>query len=226
MHGATCGRFFTFMSKEPHSNPKELSMNVDFHTYQIPSDTNTFLCIDERPKIEPVQRAIRLPGAIYGLIDAIKSVGHLSEDEAWTLAKERGIPMDAHTDDHHHEGNEGEGCGMATTVQNKPDVIGVVESVPANDRLKRAKLNGGRIFHYTGGHRPTHAVLNFVPETTVDQQKAWNDGYGPFVCDLWAIPGIANKLGLDENATMDFMKNLFLKTVNHLAPGTPLVELH
>src|SRR5450759_4045498 len=184
------------MTKEPIPQ-KEQPMNVDFHQYQIPADKNTFLCINERNKVEKTQQAIRLPGAIYGLIDAIKSVGRLSEDAAWKLAKEREIPMDAHTDDHHNDGNEGEGCGFGATVQNKPDVIDVVESVPANDRLNRAKANGGRIFHYTGGHRPTHAVLNFIPETTIDQQKAWNDGYGPFVCDLWAIPDLAKKLGLD-----------------------------
>jgi hypothetical protein len=213
------------MLEEP-SNPKEKPMNVDFHKYQIPADKHTFLCIDERPKVEKTQRAVRLPGAVYGLIDAIKSVGHLSEEDAWKYAKEHSIPMDAHTDNHHHEGNEGEGCGFGATVQNRPEVLGVVESVSANERLDRVKANGGRIFHYSGGHRPTHAILNYVPETTIDQELAWNDGFGPFVCDLWAVPELAHTLGLDSNKMMGFMTLLFKNTVNHLAPGTPFVELH
>ena len=134
--------------------------------------------------------------------------------------------MDAHTDDHHHEGNEGEGCGFGATVQNKPEVLGVVERVSANERLQHAKDNGGRVFHYTGNHRPTHAILNYVPDTTIDQEKAWNDGYGPFVCDLWAVPGLPNKLGLDGKKMTDFMTTLFKNTVNHLAPGTPFIEMH
>lgn len=214
------------VEKTKQLSDKEQASKIDFRTYQIPTDKKTILCIDERRKKEKIQRAIRLPGAVYGLIDAIKAVGHLSEPDAWNLAKERGIPMDAHTDDHHQEGNEGEGCGYGATVQHKPEVLGVVESIPANERLERAKTGGGRVFHYTGGHRPTHAILNYVPDTTIDQQQAWNDGLGLFVCDLWAVPDLAHRLGLDSTKMTDFMTALFKNTVNHLAPGTPFVELH
>lgn len=212
------------MTKEP-THPVEQSMDVDFKKYYIAADLTQLLCIDERPKTEQIQKAVRIPGGVYSLIDAIKSVGHMSEEQAWQLAHDRNIPMDAHTDDHHHEGNEGEGCGYAATVQKSPETVGAVEAISANERLERAKTNGGQIYHYTGGHRPTHAVINYTEGKTIDQQAAWNDGYGPFTCDVWAISHYAKQVGLDEHKMTDFILSSFRKTVTHLAPGTPFVEL-
>lgn len=180
--------------------------------YLIRTDTNHLLCIDERPRIEHIQ-GIHIPGAIYGVIDALKVISKITEDEAWEKVVCAGIPTDAHTDDHHHD-DEAMGCGYAT-----------LQKTPASERFERAKAAGGMVLHYTGGHNPKHAIIVYHKGMTVDQKATWRDGEASFVFDYWAALDLGSKLGVDPKLFANQLEKKFRQTVTTLSEITKFIQL-
>jgi Cadmium carbonic anhydrase repeat len=216
--------FDTHMKKEKREK-KEGPVMKDWEQYTIKADLKKIQCIDERPIAEGQVDGIHLPGGVYGLVDGLKEVLHISEDDAWQRIEKAGIPLDVHTDNHHEI--PGEGCGYAGKVQDAPDQVGVSESVSATSRFDHAKAAGGRVLTYIGGHKPVHAVINRREGMTLDQKKLWGEYSGTFVVDLWAIAHYASmlELGADYAKALEaHIEMSFRKTVDSLAGITDVVE--
>jgi hypothetical protein len=188
----------------------------EFEQYLVPvKSVKKILCIDERPRLEQI-RAPHIPGAAYGLVDALKTILGISEEEAWQRLISAGISLDVHTDDHHNE-EPGLGCGYAGKVQNKPVSVGVSQAVNAQERFEFARDNGGQVLHYTGPHNPTGAVINNYPDMTIDQTSAWNDGRGVFVYDRWAVLRYAALMNVDPGRLEHQVELEFRMTIKTLA---------
>ncbi len=195
------------------TNPWENPRPIELEKYLFPADGDLIRCVDERQALDQTN-GVEIPGGIYGIIDAIKTLKGVSEEAAWELALKSGIPIGAHVDEHHGE----RGCGYAKLVEVSPAAVSAPEAVSAADRLARVEAAGGTVMHYLGQHRPTHASLNYREGFSLDPDRALQDNLGIFNCDIWAAGAFAQKLGIDRQQMMQHIEQVFRQTVAALSP--------
>lgn len=189
---------------------------ADVEQYLTVANSDVIRCVDERPTAEPFTAGIAVPGAIYGIIDAVKTLKHLNETEARELVVNAGIPLGAHVDEHHGA----KGCGYAKLVETAPASLTIADAVPADDRLSWIKDRKARVLTYLHDHNPKAAVIIYRPDKTLDSPKAWSDGTGIFDMDAWILPGWARKLAIDDTAFTKWMIELYKNTVVTLTNGS------
>lgn len=199
----------------------KLEKSVPAEQYLRPANKKKSRCIDERKPEEGENDGVAIPGGTNSIIDTIKFIKHVDEDTAWQLAIDADIPMGGHIDKHHGA----LGCGYERLVEQNPDSVGAVESVPAAQRLARIQNAHGEILTLLGDHHPTEAIINFREGTTIDTKKATGDGRGIFDFDIWAMNGYAEKLGIDPDAFTSHMLEVYKKTVTELTGMTTFIEI-
>jgi len=194
----------------------------DFNKYLFPADITLIRCVDERQAEETDNtNGVEIPGAVYGIIDAIKHFKTCSEDEAWKLAMTANIPLGGHTDEHHGA----LGCGYARIVENTPDAVLAPEKVPAADRLKKIQQVDGLVLNLLGEHHPTHAVINYKEGYSLDPDQAAADGWGIFNFDKWAARAFGTMLQIDGEIFADHLENVYKRTVQKLTQIQSFHEL-
>lgn len=185
------------------------------------ADRSRIRCVDERPATV-LSNGIAVPGGVYGIIDAIKTLKHVDEDHAWNIARASGIPIGGHIDEHHGA----TGCGYGRLVETQPATVLAPEAVLAKDRKEYIEhtLNG-EILTLLGDHHPTEAVINYRAGTSIDAKQATEQGRGIFDFDIWAMDGFAQKLGLDGKPFSDHMLDVYKKTVTTLTGITTFTDI-
>lgn len=179
------------------------------------ANPNRIRCIDER-RFSPDSNGIQIQGGTYGLLDALKKILNISEEEARTIIIAKGIPLGAHT----HVDLAELGCGYAAKVQSDPTSVGAVEAVSAEDRLNWIRANGGEVLVYTDEHDPQLAIINYKYGKTLDTNSAMGNGIGIFNFDAWAVPNLAKKLDIPDTSITNFTSLVvenYRNTVNTLA---------
>lgn len=203
-------------------NNKEIKRGAE--AYLVEANPDELLCIDEREYAKeadaehyaPKERnGIKLPGGIFGVVDAVKQLRQVSEDEAWKIVEEAGIPLMGHDDEHHEE----KGCGYEKLVETQPEAVLAQEPVGAKVRLEKLKSWGGKVLRYLGGHNHTGSVINRRFGMTVDQDEAAKDGVRPFVCDSWIAQVWGPKLGIDADKLQKHWEEVHNSTVKTLTAG-------
>jgi len=192
----------------------------DFKKYLLKADIDLIRCVDERQALDTTN-GIEIPGAIYGIIDGIKHFAHCTEEDAWKLAKEKGIPIDGHIDEHHGA----KGCGYATLVEDEPKTVLAIESIKAQDRLQKIQDANGQVITLLGDHHPTHAVINHREGYSLDPDKAAVDDLGIFNFDRWAAKMFGEKLGFEGDKFADHLETVYKKTVTRLTGFTVFHEI-
>lgn len=203
------------MTQQPQ---KEL---VGAEAYLMPADSTKLRCVDERIAKDTVNNGVAVPGATYGIIDAIKMLASVDEETAWTIAREAKIPINGHTDEHHGA----QGCGYGKLVELEPGTVLAYESVPAENRKARIEQGNGEILTLLGDHHPTEAIVNYKEGTTIDTKRATEGGRGIFCFDAWAMPEMAQKLHLDPDTFANHMLNVYKKTVTKLTGITEFQDV-
>jgi hypothetical protein len=212
----------TELSPKTHMHTPNIEHHLPAEQFLMQANPKKFRCVDERQPDEKVMNdGVAIPGAIYGIVDTIKTINRVSEEVAWKTASDAGLPMDAHMDEHHHE----RGCGYGKLVEDEPAAVGAVESVPAKTRKHTADQHGGEIITLLGDHAPTKAVINYRTDTTIDTRKALADKQGIFDLDAWALPNIAKQLHMDPVQFSDHVIEVYKKTVTQLTGITQFQEI-
>ncbi len=178
----------------------------------VAADLTVINCIDDRMS-NGVTNGVEIPGAVFGIIDAIKKIARYTEDEAWNVLRVAGLPETAHRD----TTSGARGCGYAKIVEDTPDAVYAVEAVPAHARLDRIMRDGGQVTTYSGSHHPTAAVINDWEEHSFDPGAAIACGIGAFNYDRWAAHKFARALGMDESRFVDHLTRVFIASVEHLS---------
>jgi hypothetical protein len=161
-------------------------------------------CVDERQS--DYMRGVELPGATFSVIDGMKKVLGLREQDAWEAAKRHRIPISAHVDTHHHSAR---GCAYAAIVEHEPELVGAPERVRADERLERARAYGGIISTYYGEHaRNSFAILNWFKDSSIDPYGLRLNGVFAFNCDAWAPNAYAAQLDLSKRDTTRFRNHI------------------
>lgn len=201
---------------------KEEAEVPNFEKYLFPADIALIRCVDERQAVDNTN-GVEIPGGTYGIIDAIKYFKpNITEEEAWKLAKEKGIPFGGHIDQHHGA----KGCGYGRLVEEKPEIVRARENIPAADRLRRIQENkDGKIQTLLGDHHPTHAVINHRKDFSIDPDKAYKDKLGIFNFDKWAAKIFGELLGFDGDAFADHLEDVYKRTVTELTGITTFYEI-
>lgn len=193
---------------------------IDLYSLLTPANIFRLVCIDERSIKEKNQtNPVNLPGATYSLVDAVKTLYHYSEADAWELISKVSVPISAHIDDHIDSKHEGLGCGYARLVETVPEKVYAVEAVKSVDRLLKISENGGQILHYLEEHQPKMAVLNYKQGFSVDQDEL--PALGILSCDIWAAEYYAVYLKqydnrIDPRAVAKHIEKIFIATVKTL----------
>ena len=190
--------------------------------YLMKANEKKTRCVDERePDAKTVNDGIAIPGATFGIIDAIKTLTGASEEEAWDRATKAGIPMNGHDDTHHGP----KGCGYERLVEEEPASVLAVESVPAATRKAKLEEEHGTVITLLGDHQPTEAIINYREGTTIDTKKAVNEHRGIFDLDAWALSAMAEKLGIDTNVFTAHVIDVYKHTVTKLTGITEFAEV-
>lgn len=145
--------------------------------------------MDEREVDKPTkENPVNLPGGTAVLVDTLKALYQYTEEEAWTLLKDSGVPMDMHTDSHHGA----RGCGYEKLVEDNPGIVLAVESISASERLQTARRYGARVVNYIGEHDIRKAVINYHHGKSIDQDQKY--AHSIVSCDAWAVGEYAKKI--------------------------------
>lgn len=193
---------------------------IDITKYMLRADITLLRCVDERQATLPTN-GVEIPGGIYGIIDAIKFMGAVSEDIAWETVHTHKIPVGAHIDEHHGA----TGCGYGKLVETSPATVFAPEKVLAEDRLTRVRLAHGTVYTLLGDHHPTHAVITEKEGFSIDVAKANADSLGIFNYDKWAARQFGKRLGYDADAFADHLEKVFRATVTALTGITDFFVL-
>lgn len=169
-------------------------------------------CVDERQALD-TSNGVEIPGATYGLVDALKALEGISEDQAWNRIISARIPVEAHIDEGHGE----RGCGYAKLVEDEPGTVLAVESIPALQRLQRVYDQGGQVATYIGEHAPRIAVTNEKKGWSLDPDQAPH--LGAFSFDAWAAEQYGRMLRVrDPRKFKAHLTQVYQNTVRRLAP--------
>lgn len=220
-----------------------MSLAKDYHVYLRTGNITTIICSDERPAevVEGTDKPfdevsyVSLPGGICVIVDALKELLGLSEEEVWDLLDKGEINAGGHLGPEHESEHIGPlGCGYNATVQINPQKLAITQSVSAEKRvheiLKRAKKRNGFLYQVHGPHKVKASTVNYIIDKTIDHTKAWNDQNGALTCDAWAAYSIALKLSeindkVDPQMVEDFVVEVYKKLAALLAPQVPLVSI-
>lgn len=186
----------------------------------VPADLDVLNCIDDR-RSDGISNGVEIPGAIFGVIDAVKAIRNIAEEEAWKAVVRAGIPLFAHLD----TGQGARGCGYARLVEDTPNVVLAVESVRAQERLERLLPLGGHIVTYVGHHHPDYAVINDREGFSFDPESACAQEFGVFNYDRWAARRFAQRLSMDPDGFAGHLENVFRGTVSALSPISDFVVI-
>lgn len=200
-------------------NPISTDRVIEFaKKYLVQVDTTGFGYIDDRnPNLK-----VKLPGAVYAIIDVLKSTFGYTEVQAWDRFMQTGLLPDVHTDQHHGE----EGCAYGKTVQNNPQVVLASESIPVAQRYHHAVEHGGTSTEYAGDHHGDYAIINNRMGTTLDSQGFLSNSQqelgseqpqGSFCYDRWFMNELASRLKVDATeftAQMDAVYQATLRALN------------
>jgi len=192
----------------------------DFQSYLFPANINRTRCVDERQALNNTN-GVQIPGGIYGIIDAIKHVSGVTEEDAWKRAHDAGIPIDGHIDEHHGA----KGCGYARLVEEEPQTVLAPESVEAQKRLEKIQKAGGSVLTLLGDHHPTHALINHKENFSLDPIKATQDGFGIFNFDMWAAKKFGEKLNLNSDEFASHLETVYKHTVTKLTGITEFSDI-
>jgi hypothetical protein len=193
--------------------------------FLVKADIGKVVCVDERKVDWPEEEsntnnlvAVKIPGGIYGIVDALKSVLHISENEAWDIIVKTNLPIVIHNGpEHSHDpstnGGVGpNGCGYANLVENSPEKVLAPEPVSAKSRTETVKKLGGQIYSVTGEHKIDQVTIVWKERMTIDQQAALNAGVGILDCDAWAAGIYANKIN-ECNPEISLNKEEFVQQI-------------
>lgn len=200
---------------------KPLSKEFAPTEFLMPADPKKIRCIDERKIKSGVNNGVAVPGAVEGIIDSIKFLKHVDEETAWKTAIDAGIPLNGHIDEHHGT----KGCGYRKLVETESATVLAVESIPAEARKQKLEHLNGEIVTLLGEHQPTEAVINHRTGTTINTASALQNGRGIFDLDVWAFPAMAEKLGVDQDAFVAHMVDVYKRTVTRLTAMTTFTEI-
>ena len=189
--------------------------------FLMTADSTKIRCVDEREAKDVINNGVAVPGGIYGVIDTIKVTAGVSEEAAWQMAQNAGIPIGGHMDEHHGP----KGCGYGKLVETEPATVGATEAIPAEIRKNRIEQAHGELVTLLGDHHPTEAIINSRQGTTIDTKKASQSGRGIFDFDVWAMEGYAEKLQLDPGTFTSHMIDVYKKTVTKLTGITTFTEV-
>lgn len=196
----------------------ETEAGVDFRKYLRAANLGHIECVDERDiEDEPGQEyfvpaardGVQIPGAVFGLVDAVKLFRQVTEEEAWKIVAEAGIPLTGHDDEHH----EALGCGYEKLVEKTPKTVRAVESVAADDRMAKLRHEGGLVQRYLGHHQAKQAVINRIEGLTIDPEKGYEDDKYFFSCDSWVAKVYGPKLGIEAKVLQDHLEEVYMRTV-------------
>lgn len=208
------------------THPEFVQAPNTIEQFVLVADIDTLLCVDERQLSDGTPpdtlNGVEVPGAIYGILDMIKTLAHVSEDEARNIVLQSGIPIAAHVDDH-HRGQKG--CGYAGKVESAPESVLANEPISESDRLAWVRENDGIVLAYVGEHDPKFAVINFRRGKSIDSDQAMAAGIGIFNFDAWAVREYVDRINesglgiyIDPDAAVEHMTNVFTATVQALSP--------
>lgn len=188
--------------------------------YLVPADTTGFGCIDDRnPNFK-----VKVPGAVYAVIDVLKSTFEFTEEQAWNRFMSTGLLPDVHTDTHHGK----KGCAYGKTVENNPQAVLAPEAIPVEQRYDCAVEKGGTSTEYAGDHHGNYAVINNRIGTTLhsqgflsasQQELGSEEPLGSFCYDRWFMGALAEKLGVDAEKFTTHMDAVYNATLTAL--GVP-----
>ena len=183
--------------------------------YLLPADISIVACVDERPDRIDNMNGVEFPGGTYGIIDAIKVLTGCTEEQAWERAQAAGIPMGAHSDEHHGV----KGCGYGKLVETEPGTVLAPEAVQVEKRHARIEAAGGVLPVLHGEHAPTHATINYRGGTSIDPDLAVAGGFGIFNYDYWAALDYALLLKIEPERFAEHLKEVYVRTVMRLTNG-------
>ena len=175
-------------------------------------------CVDERKEQKETQgeKGVQFPGAYYGIVDAIKHITGITEEEAREKAKQAHIPFSIHDDTHHGA----LGCGYGKLVQTEPETVLAPEAVDVTNRYAYVKTQeGANILTLVGDHNPMYALVNYHEGTTLDSPRAVDGGVGSFNYDYWAGIELGKLLGIDGKQFADHLLKVYQNTVMRLTNG-------
>lgn len=186
-------------------------------THLVQADTTGFGCIDDRnPNFK-----IKLPGAVYSVIDVLKSQFGMTEEQAWERFLQTGLLPDVHTDTDHGK----LGCAYGKKVENDPQAVLAKESAPVEERYDYALEHGGTTTEYAGDHHPDYAIINNHTGTTLDSQGFLSgsqqglettESQGSFCYDRWFMAELATRLNVDKTLFTEQMDKVYLATLEAL----------
>lgn len=175
-------------------------------------------CVDDRPVIEAeAEEALgpQIPGSSYGLVDALKFLTHVSEEDAITqiqiVLKELGYAFSTH-----------EHCGYLGLAEKEDNPLQISETLEAHQRFTRVDAIPGVSLHLKGEH--AHGALAIInldfstrfnsAEAVSAQQPAFNFDYhfAQQVEDTLVNSGQNNLAGQFANQ----VTRLYLKTIKEL----------
>jgi hypothetical protein len=216
------------------------SNKIKSDEYLVKADIGKIACVDERNVLDDTDNliAVKIPGGVYGIVDALKSVLHISEDKAWNIVARANLPIVIHTGpEHGHYPNEvgkvgPKGCGYAKLVQNSPEKVSAPEAVGAGERLERVKKLGGKIYIVTGEHKIDRVVIVRKEGMTINQKRALENGVGILDCDVWATGVYADKINevdpginLNKEEFVEQITKEFRAVAAVLAPKIAIEEI-
>lgn len=193
---------------------------INFANLLLPANFFRVVCVDERTVKEKNRtNPVKLPGATYAVVDALKTLYRYTEESAWKIIQEARVPIATHLDDHFDPSMEVVGCGYAKLVETQPQSVFAVEAVKTAERLTVVSQFGGEILHYLGHHTAKYAVINRRQGFSLDQNKL--PTLGIFSCDTWAAKYYAVFLKqidpqINPDEFQDHIEKVFRATVETL----------
>lgn len=185
-------------------------------------------CVDDRPVIEEEKDSTlepQIPGSSYGLVDALKILTGVSEEEAITrvqmVLRELGYAFSTH-----------EHCGYLDLTERKDNPLGISAPLNAQQRLTRVDDDiDGITLHLKGEHAAgALALINTDSSTRFNTTQAVTEGHPAFNLDYGFTKQVEDALvahGQDK-LTGQFanqVARLYLRTIKALT-GTSTVYIH
>jgi hypothetical protein len=214
--------------------------------YLAKADVDFLACVDERRIIYDSENflyhnnsiPIKLPGGIYCVIDTLKTILDVSENEAWDIVFKAHIPICAHQEPEHCSQNTNKtigplGCGYAYLIENSPDKVDAVETVLAKNRLMKVKELGGKIYTVQGQHHINYVTMVWMEGMSIDTERSLTESnVGILNCDPWIGGLYVSKINranpnihLDKDVFIEQIVRQFKLVAQVIAPDIPIEEI-
>lgn len=172
----------------------EMPANRNRHYQQ--ATVSPLRCVDDRPVAPHHQEfalGIQIQGCTYGIAHGLSKVTGLSEDHSLKVVNQALGRMGIAPSSHTH-------CGYL--AKSEQGLFPHVKPRSVDERLRQITDLNGVILHLDGDHKPAVAIVNLVPNQTLNTQKALEEKEPAFNQDLWAIPLLARRI--KEQGTNSF----------------------